>query len=98
MSVTSSRTPGERRELVRDALDLDRGHRGALERGEQHAAQRVAERVAEAAVERLDHEHPAVLLHLLVGDARDLEIDTIEVAANGILPSLLERVAAGYLL
>ena len=31
MSVTSSRTPGERRELVRDALDLHRGDGGALE-------------------------------------------------------------------
>ena len=64
----------QRRELVRDALDLDRGHGGALERREQHAAQRVAERVAEAAVERLDHEDAAVLLDLLVGDLRDLEI------------------------
>ena len=53
---------GQRRELVRDALDLDRGDCGALERREQHAAQRVAERVAEAAVERLDHEDAPVLL------------------------------------
>ena len=65
---------GERRELVRDALELDRGDSGALERGEQHAAQRVAERVAEAAVERLDHEDATVLLDVLVGDLRDLEI------------------------
>ena len=64
----------ERRELVRDALELDRGDGGALERREQHAAQRVAERVAEAAVERLDHEDPAVLLDFLVGDLRDLEV------------------------
>ena len=64
----------ERRELVRDALDLDRGDGGALERGEQHAAQRVAERVAEAAVERLDHEDAAVLVDLFVGDLRDLEV------------------------
>ena len=62
---------GKGRELVRDALELDRGDGGALERGEQHAAQRVAERVAEAAVERLDHEDPAVLLDLLVGDLRE---------------------------
>jgi hypothetical protein len=64
----------ERGELVRDALDLHRGDRGALKRGEQHPAQRVAERVAEAAVERLDHEHAAVLVHLFVGDLRHLEI------------------------
>ena len=63
----------QRRELVRDALDLHRGHGGALERGEQHAAQRVAERVAEAAVERLDHEDPALIVDLLVDDLRDLE-------------------------
>src|SRR5690242_7962263 len=64
----------QRRELVRDALELDRGHGGALERGEQHAAQRVAERVAEAAVERLDLEDAAVLANVLVRDLRDLEI------------------------
>src|SRR5439155_25541225 len=40
----------QRRERVRDALELDRGHGGALQRGEQHAAQRLAERVAEATV------------------------------------------------
>ena len=60
----------ERRELVRDALDLHRGDGGALERREQHAAQRVAERVAEAAVERLDLEDAAVLVDLLVDDLR----------------------------
>ena len=63
----------QRRELVRDALDLHRGHGGALERREQHAAQRVAERVAEAAVERLDHEHAMVLVDLLVRDLRNLK-------------------------
>ena len=64
----------QRRELVRGALDLHRGDRGALERGEQHAAQRVAERVTEAAVERLDDEDPAVVVGVLVDDLRDLEI------------------------
>jgi hypothetical protein len=59
---------------VRDALDLHRGDRGALERREQHAAQRVAERVAEAAIERLDLEDPAVLVDLFVDDLRDLEL------------------------
>ena len=38
---------------MQHALDLDRGHRGALQRRQQHAAQRVAERQAEAALERL---------------------------------------------
>src|SRR2546421_2511707 len=65
---------GQGGELVRDALDLDRGDCGALERGEQHAAQRVAERVAEAAIERLDLEYPTVLVDLLVDDLRDLEL------------------------
>ena len=74
MSMTSSRTPGQRRELVRDALDLHRGDRGALERGQKHAAKRVAERVAEPAVERLDDEPAALLVDLLARDPRDLEI------------------------
>src|SRR5215203_376981 len=65
---------GEGRELVRDALDLDGRHRGALQRGEQHAAQRVPERVAEAAVERLDGEDAVVLLDLLVRDLRELKV------------------------
>src|SRR5437868_15121790 len=62
------------RELVRGALDLDRGDRCALERREQHAAQRVAERMTEAAVERLDLKHPAMLVHFLVDDARNLKV------------------------
>src|SRR5207249_674159 len=62
------------RELVRDALDLDRGDGGALERREQHAAQRVPERVTEAAVQRLDHEDAAVFVDFLVDDPRDLEL------------------------
>ena len=64
----------QRRELVRGSLELDRGDGGALERGEQHAAQRVAERVAEAAVERLDREPAALLVHFLVDDPRHLEL------------------------
>jgi hypothetical protein len=51
--------PLERVELVRRALDLHGGDRGALDRGEQHAPQAVADRVPEAALERLDDE-PAV--------------------------------------
>ena len=65
----------QRRELVRDALDLDGRDGGALERREEHAAQRVAERVAEAAVERLDRERTAVLLDGLGRDSGDLEIE-----------------------
>jgi plasmid stability protein len=64
----------ERRELVRDPLDLDRGDGSALERREQHATQRVAEGVTEAAVERLDLEDPALLVQLLVDDLRDLKL------------------------
>ena len=44
---------GDGRELVQHAVDLRGGDRGALQRGQQHAAQRVAERHAEAALERL---------------------------------------------
>ena len=43
----------QRGEFVQHALDLDRGDRRALQRGQQHAAQRIAERQAEAALERL---------------------------------------------
>jgi hypothetical protein len=48
---------GEARELVKHALDLDRGDGGALERGEEHPAQRVAERHPETALQRLGDEH-----------------------------------------
>jgi hypothetical protein len=65
---------GERRELVRDALDLDGGDRRPLERREEHAAQRIAERVAEPAVERLDREHAPVIVTLFADDAGDLEV------------------------
>ena len=64
----------DRRELVRDALDLDRGDRGALDGREQHAAQRVAVGVAEATIERLDRERPMRGRHVLVRDLRNLEI------------------------
>src|SRR5581483_1486431 len=75
----------QRRELVRSPLDLDRGDRSALERGEQHAAQRVSERVTEAAVERLDLEDAAVLVHLFVDDARNLEVHSA-CGQSGSLP------------
>ncbi len=63
----------QRRELVRDPLDLDRGDCRSLEGRQQHPAQRVAERVTEAAVERLDLEDATLLVDLLVDDLRDLK-------------------------
>src|SRR3954452_8659403 len=65
----------DRRELVRHPLDPDRGHRGAREAGEQHAAQRVPECVAETAIERLNHELSAVLLNRFGRDPGDLEVE-----------------------
>ena len=56
MSVTSSRTPGMRAELVQHAVDLHGGDGGALQRGQQDAADRVAQRHAEAALQRLGHD------------------------------------------
>ena len=70
MSVTSSLTPGMRRELVGDALDPDARDRGAPQRREQDAAEAVAERVAEALVEGLDRECAFVVLDVLGGDRR----------------------------
>ena len=78
----------QRRELVRGALDLHRGDGGALQRGEQHAAQRVAERVTEAAVERLDDEDPAMVVHFLVDDLRDLEVHFTCRQRNSLFPLL----------
>jgi hypothetical protein len=57
-------------ELMQDILDLDRGDRRALKRGEQHATQRVAERQAEATLERLGDEGRAALP---IGTRLDLE-------------------------
>ena len=65
----------DRRELVRNPLDPDRGHRSAREAGEQHAAQRVPECVAEAAIKRLNHELPAVLFNRFGRDPGDLEVE-----------------------
>ena len=87
---------GERRELVGDALDLHGGDRGALERGQQHAAKRVPERVAEAAVERLDREDAAMLVGVLVDDLRDLEVH--QAGSNCQVSPFLSvvRVLRGY--
>ncbi len=53
MSVTSSSTPGiDENSCSTPSICID-GDRGALQRGQQHAAQRVAEGQAEAALERL---------------------------------------------
>src|SRR3954454_15196760 len=65
----------DRRELVRDPFDPDRGHRSAREAGEQHAAQRVPECVAETAIKRLNHELSAVLLNRFGRDPGDLEVE-----------------------
>ena len=62
------------RELVRHALDAHGCDRRADQRRQQHPPQRVAERVAEATVERLDREAALVVLHLLGGDLRNLEV------------------------
>src|SRR6266480_4642253 len=45
-----------RGKLVRHALDRDRGHGGALQRAQQHAAKRITQRGAEAGLQRLDLE------------------------------------------
>jgi hypothetical protein len=75
----------QRGELVRDAFDLDGGHRRALERREQDAPQRVAERVPEAAVERLDHEPPRALVGVLGDELGHLEVDQGRAGGHGIL-------------
>ena len=66
--------PGQAREFMQHAVDLDRGDGGALERAQQHPAKRVAERHSKAALERLGDEHraaadiaPGVLLLEAVG-------------------------------
>src|SRR6202035_2804867 len=48
--------PGDGRELVEHALDVDRRHRRPLDRGEQAAAEGIADRRGEAPLERLGHE------------------------------------------
>src|SRR6185312_14555197 len=65
---------GERGELMKHAVDLDRGDGGALERAEEHPAERVTESHPEAALQRLGDEGgaaaaiaPALLLLERVG-------------------------------
>lgn len=41
---------------MQNAVDVDRGHGGALERRKEDAAQRIAQRRAEATLQRLGHE------------------------------------------
>src|SRR5207342_1301570 len=61
----------EAAELVEHVLDADRGDRGTLKAGQEHAAQRVAERQAVAALERLGDERR---LALAVAAALDVEV------------------------
>ena len=56
--------PGNRRELVKHAVDLHVGDGGPGNRAEQHAPQRVAKRDSKAALERLDHELGVVVAAL----------------------------------
>ena len=63
------------RELVGDALDADARDGRPREEAQQHAAQRVAERVAEAALERLDRELTAVILHRVARDPGGLVVE-----------------------
>jgi hypothetical protein len=74
----------DRRELVGDTLDAHGGHRGAGERGQEHAAQRVAKGVAEAAIERLHHELAAVVLDGLGGDSGDLEVEHLVLTSSQV--------------
>ena len=53
MSVASSTTPGNRRELVQNAFDLYCSDGGAFDRGQQNTPQRIADSRAETAFERL---------------------------------------------
>ena len=55
---------------MQDVLDLDRGDRRALKRGQKNPAQRVAERQAETALQRLGNEGR---LALAVARRLDLE-------------------------
>src|SRR6185312_14941392 len=63
------------RELVGDALDAHARHGRAGQGAQQHSPQRVAEGVAESAVQRLDGERAAVLLHVFGGDSGNLEVE-----------------------
>src|SRR5205807_9241486 len=60
----------DRAELMRDAVDLDRGHRRAPQRREQHTAQRVAQGGTKARVQGLDVELAIVRARLELADLR----------------------------
>src|SRR5690606_12141640 len=64
--------PFDRRELVLDTLELDRGDRRPGGPGKKRAAHGVAEGVAEAGLERLDDEPGTVLADLLLLDMGSL--------------------------
>ncbi len=63
---------GQRREFMQDVLDLDRGDRRALKRGQKNPTQRVAERQAETALQRLGNER-----RLALAVARRLDLEAV---------------------
>ena len=65
----------DRREFMQHAVDLDRGHGRALERGQQHATQGVAQGDPEAALKGLGH-HPGGALR--VGTRLDVELSGLD--------------------
>jgi hypothetical protein len=92
--------PRQAAELVKHALDLDRGDRGALKRREQYAAQAVAERHAEAALQWLGDEHclaAAVATGLPLESLRLLEFLPI-LCVDGHVSSLAAGEAASRIL
>ena len=76
---------GDRRELVQDTFDLDRGDGGTLKRGQQHAAQRVAESETKAALKRFGN-HGRDPLRIVA------RLDVELVRLNQLLPILLDHV------
>ncbi len=83
MSVTSSTTSRNRRELVERAVDAQRRDRRALQRREEHAPERVAERDAEAALEGLAGELPVELRRAVRLDGDALRTDEIAPISTG---------------
>jgi hypothetical protein len=73
------------RELMQNALDLNRGDRRALQRREQHAPKRVAESQSEAALQRLSDDRRCA--RMLTSDV-DLEL----LRLDQFLPIFLEHV------
>jgi hypothetical protein len=77
----------DRREFMQHAVDLHRGHRRAVQRGQQHAAQRVAQRQTEAALQGLGDDHrPPSRIHA--------RLDVQLVRLDQFLPVLLDHVVS----